>query len=387
MENQEFDAKKVTEIVKQNQKLSKQNFVYSLDWLTINIKLNTPSNPSIELKDVYYVTRERGTNVFQHVREYYNYRDELIFILCYNPYSSIIKEDFAQIQISNKWLYVGNLEKLLKTIFFRANFEYINLSRLDICCDFYEFEGINENTGLNWCPEDFIINFASGKVCKTNPSKFTLWGKSGHYLNNYHCLNLGDQQSVFTWKLYNKSKELRENKEKKYIITKWEHKLENYNKEKDVWRLELSLTNFNKIQLSEKKEVQLIPTLENWLQKYPYYFILFVQKKFVFKDEKGNFIDFIKLPESNSICMELSTNLPCSFDDSPTLKDKEKIITAVLNIIANAENEKTMNEYINKIIELIQEEDYYYIFSKKGYKIEILYSYFAQKFSKNITPI
>ncbi|MDD3888269.1 MAG: hypothetical protein PHN19_05950 [Patescibacteria group bacterium] len=108
--------------------------------------------------------------------------------------------------------------------------------------------------------------------------------------------------------------------------------------------------------------------------------MLFVQKKFVFKNEVGKFIDFIKLPEDNSICMELSTNIPCSFDDSPTLKDKEKIINATLNIIANATEEKTMIEYINKIIELIQEEDYYYIFTRKGYRIEILHSYFANKF-------
>lgn len=379
MENT-FDAKKVTETIKSNQRKALQPFVYSLDWLTINLKLNQPSDPQLAIEDIYFVTRERGTNVFQNVRDYFNSRDELIFILSYNPYSSIIKPDFAQLQIANKWLYIGNLEKLLSTIFLKSNFEFVNLSRMDICCDFYEFSGINENTGLQWSPEDFIINFASGKVAKTNPSKFTLWGKSGHYLNNYHCLNLGDQQSVFTWKLYNKSKELREKHEKKYIINKWERKLENYNKDQDIWRLELSLTNFNKIQLTDEKELKLVPTLENWLTKYPYYFMLFVQKKFVFKNEDGKFIDFIKLPEDNSICMELSTNIPCSFDDSPTLKDKEKIINATLNIIANATEEKTMLEYIDKIIELIQEEDYYYIFTRKGYRIEILHSYFANKF-------
>ena len=109
MENT-FDAKKVTETIKSNQRKALQPFVYSLDWLTINLKLNQPSDPQLAIEDIYFVTRERGTNVFQNVRDYFNSRDELIFILSYNPYSSIIKPDFAQLQIANKWLYIGNLE-------------------------------------------------------------------------------------------------------------------------------------------------------------------------------------------------------------------------------------------------------------------------------------
>ena len=35
-------------------------------------------------------------------------------------------------------------------------------------------------------------------------------GKTGNYENICHCLNIGDSKSVFNWKLYNKSKEIKE---------------------------------------------------------------------------------------------------------------------------------------------------------------------------------
>ena len=233
----------------EERKKEKKQFVYSIDWLTINIKLLDPANVRVLIADTYAVKRERGTNVFQNVVDYYNTRDEIVFTIVSNPYSSIIDPTFAQLQIKNKWLYVGNLHKLVYTILFHSNVEYKGISRIDICADLYNFENWDEKNSCYLEPEEFIQWFANGHVRKNNPSKFTLWGKTENYFNKYHCLNIGDSSSVFSWKLYNKSKELREVEDKSYIRQKWERDLLGYDKNKDVWRFELSLKDINKISL------------------------------------------------------------------------------------------------------------------------------------------
>lgn len=361
-------------------KLEKKQFVYSIDWLTINLKLNDPADVRVVIEDTYCIKRERGTNVFENVVDYYNTRDEIVFTIVSNPYSSIIKPDFAQLQIKNKWLYVGNLEKLIYKILFHSNFEYQGISRIDICADLYNFESWDEKNKCYLEPQEFIQLFAKGNIKKNNPSKFTLWGKTEDYNNVYHCLNIGDGQSVFSWKIYNKSKELREVEDKSYVRQKWERDLLNFDKSKDVWRFELSLKDINKIQL-KNGDYNLNQDLANWLNNYPYYFIIFVQKKFAFKDDMGKFIDFIKLPQHKKEGYELSTNLKGKFDYSPTMKDKGKLINNLINIISKADTKEIAMEYIEKIKDYIQEEDYYYIFTSKGYNIDLLYSYFVYKFT------
>ena len=89
------------------EKNEKTQFVYSIDWLTFNIKLKDINNPFIRNEGIYAEEREQGTNIFKRVKDFYNTRDELIFTIVFQPHSKIIKNDFGQIQIANKWLYVG----------------------------------------------------------------------------------------------------------------------------------------------------------------------------------------------------------------------------------------------------------------------------------------
>lgn len=378
---EKIDIKKVSERIIENQKRSKKDVIYSIDWLTLNLRLLDPSNIIVKIDDIYCTRRNRGTHIFQFVDDYYNRKDELLFTIVSNPYSSIIKENFAQLQIANKWLYVGNLEKMIYKIFFHSNFEFDVISRIDISADFYNFEEYDGRNKCYYTPKDFIQDFQMQKVSKTNPSKFVLWGKTGNYSNDCHCLNIGDSDSVFNWKLYNKSKEIKETNSKPYIVRKWERDLNNYEKEKDVWRLEISIKSLNKVKIKEKA-VEVNLDLKNWLNNYPFYFLFFLSKKFVFKNELGKFINFFKLPPQNSIAMELSTNLKNQEDFSPTYKEKTNIVRALINIIAKADNEFTAKEHIDKLEELIGESDYYDILKSRGLNIETLNSYYASRFNK-----
>ena len=248
------------------EKNEKTQFCYSIDWLTFNIKLKDINNPFIRDEGIYAEEREQGTNIFKRVRDYYNTRDELVFTIVFQPHSKIIKADFGQLQIANKWLYVGNLSKLVYKIFFQSNFELVNISRIDLCTDFFNFVD-------TYKPLSFIQDVAKGYVAKVNPSSINFWGKTGKLANEiekdeergiiYHAMNIGDRESTFNFKLYNKTKEMEEKHEKGYIKTKWYKKLKGYEelikmKEKPtIWRLEVSIKDWNKIKIDGKKVIEI----------------------------------------------------------------------------------------------------------------------------------
>lgn len=365
------------------EKNEKTQFVYSIDWLTFNIKLKDINNPFIRDEGIYAEEREQGTNIFKRVKDFYNTRDELIFTIVFQPHSKIIKQDFGQLQIANKWLYVGNLSKLVYKIFFQSNFELVNISRIDLCTDFFNFVD-------TYKPLAFIQDVAKGNVIKVNPSSVNFWGKTGDYTIDYHAMNIGDRESTFNFKLYNKTKELEEKHEKGYIKTKWHKKLKGYEelikmKEKPtIWRLEVSIKDWNKIKIDGKKVIEINNDVFDLLNNYPYFMQFFISKKFVFKNDYGKFIDFIDNPRKDLSAKYLCTNIPNNEEINTTNKQKKQILKSLVSIIEQSITFENASEYLERIGELIQEEDYYTIFKSLGYNYDIISSYIAYKFNDTL---
>lgn len=365
------------------EKNEKTKFCYSIDWLTFNIKLKDINNPFISDEGIYAEEREQGTNIFKRVKDFYNTRDELIFTIVFQPHSKIIKADFGQLQIANKWLYVGNLSKLVYNIFFQSNFELVNISRIDLCTDFFNFVD-------TYKPLAFIQDVARGNVLKVNPSKVNFWGKTGDYTIDYHAMNVGDRESTFNFKLYNKTKELEEKHEKGYIKTKWYKKLQGYEeliKMKEtptIWRLEVSIKDWNKIKIDGKKVIEVNSEVFAILDYHPYFMQFFISKKFVWKNDYGKFIDFIDNPRKDLSAKYLCTNIPNNEEVNTTNKQKKQVLKSLVSIIEQSVTFEQANEYLLRVEDLIQEEDYYTIFKSIGYDYSTLQSYIAYKFNDEL---
>ena len=365
------------------EKNEKTQFVYSIDWLTFNIKLKDINNPFIQDNGIYYEEREQGTNIFKRVRDYYNSRDELIFTIVFQPHSKIIKNDFGQLQIANKWLYVGNLSRLVYKIFFQSNFELVNISRIDLCTDFFNFVD-------TYKPLSFIQDVAKGNVIKVNPSSVNFWGKTGDYSIDYHAMNIGDRESTFNFKLYNKTKELEEKHDKGYIKTKWIKKLNGYQElvkmgeKPTIWRLEVSIKDWNKIKIDGKKVIEINNDVFDILNYHPYFMQFFISKKFVWKNDYGKFIDFIDNPRKDLSSKYLCTNIPNNEEINTTNKQKKQILKSLVSIIEQSITFENASEYLERIRELIQEEDYYMIFKELGYNYDTISSYIAYKFNESL---
>ena len=181
-------------------------------------------------------------------------RNEIVATIQRVPYSSIIPRDCAIVEIKNRILYepdfMGYVTLMCDTLGLRIR----SISRIDVCADFNSF-----NKGIS--PERFIKAFIENKIVKMGSTKYTIMGdqqcvklddkQHSKTAQMYSYIRFGERSHEVSSYLYNKSKELREIKDKPYIRAAW--KRGGLDTEKDVWRLEFSLRN-KQMKYMQKKD-------------------------------------------------------------------------------------------------------------------------------------
>lgn len=219
----------------------------STDWFALSIRLGgdelrTPAHHHWEVSDV-------GTNVWGKRSILFNEYGEKVLTLLSKPKSSIIDPSMALVEVANEWLYHGiGVHGALLKLKWSVPYEVIGLSRLDLAVDF------NPNEKLSRTIKGLAIGALSVGM-KQNGSGFwsvnhdewmpEMWRDK----RIQHDMNWGHKESDVKWKLYYKSKELKDavsNKgwDKPYIVDMWKDaKLDPFN----VWRLEVSIKRCNKL--------------------------------------------------------------------------------------------------------------------------------------------
>lgn len=222
-----------------------QPILLNNDWLAESITLSGEERkPPKGYKWVEY----GGTNVWLRRRCLFNEYGDKVFTLLDKPKSSIIRPDAGLLEIANEWLYHGigvrGVEKLLR---YCVEYKCIGLSRVDLAMDFEP----------NAVQQDVIMGLSQGKMYVSGKRS-----GSGFWSTNNdewmpdcwrgkaipHCQSWGHKTTSVKWKLYYKSKELRDAGggwfDKPYIVDQWrEAKLDINN----VWRLEVSIHNANQL--------------------------------------------------------------------------------------------------------------------------------------------
>ena len=201
--------------------------VISIDWLSLYCDFSEyDTRDDYEVNIMPYSTRQ-----FKMIEEVIKDK-EVIATIQRVPVSSVIKENTGIVKINNRILYQKNAIEYVKEFLRRFKIKVLNISRVDICADFNEFQ-----TYAN--PHCFIKDFVSGIVLKNGRCDFTLSGEHA-YANVFNYFRVGKKTSDVVVYLYNKSKEMRDVKFKHYINDKW---IKNgLDIKKDVWRLEVSIS-------------------------------------------------------------------------------------------------------------------------------------------------
>lgn len=176
-----------------------------------------------------------GTRHYSQLWEVINSDGDKYATIQRKPHSSILSADSAIIQLANRELYKSCYASEFILFLHAHKFKYKSISRLDIC-----FDSNNLRNGL--LHSTFIKRIMQGVYLKNNQAKvkwhFDAMANVGKPMECNSC-SFGSQSSPVSSKMYNKTLELKEVKNKPYIVESWYTNGLNINK--DVWRIELSI--------------------------------------------------------------------------------------------------------------------------------------------------
>lgn len=222
-----------------------QHIILNNDWLAESIVLSGEERkPPKGYKWVEY----DGTNVWRRRRCLFTTEGDKILTILDKPKSSIIRPDAGLFEVANEWLYHGigvhGVEKLLN---YCCEYKCNGLSRVDLALDFEPNE--------HQC--DVIMGLSQGRYyVQGKRSGSSFWSTSNEeWMPGYwrgkaipHCQSWGHKTTSVKWKLYYKSKELRDAGggwfDKPYIVDQWRESGFDIN---NVWRLEVSIHNANQL--------------------------------------------------------------------------------------------------------------------------------------------
>lgn len=178
----------------------------------------------------------------RHFAAIYNVLDgrtkEQVAVIATEPRSKLcLKDNTAIVKIINKYLYQKNLSHFVTGLLKELEITFRNITRLDLAVDFLTF-----NKRLT--PQSFIHKLVSGTIMKVGQAKYKAAGdtpavRRGALVGGFSSVKFGTETSDVSYYLYNKSLELKQVKNKPWILDNW---ISNgWDEVTDVWRLEYSI--------------------------------------------------------------------------------------------------------------------------------------------------
>lgn len=223
-----------------NENAMNTNLLIQLDWLTINYDLPlavADFGKEFQNKGYEFVQESYTTRHFKTIVRVNRGYDELFVILA-NPFSKVLPANLIQVKISNKLFYWGSWIEELRRLKQALGLRYRSISRIDICVDWLGYDVL-----------PFVKEYRSGAVRMKSPKKTSEFYTIEKGELKYEGVKFGSPISAYTFKIYNKTKEILEESFKYYIIEWWEW---NWCQEirEDVFRFEFSITEVPKIVFS-----------------------------------------------------------------------------------------------------------------------------------------
>lgn len=226
---------------------TKDGLLQSTDWFALSILLEGDFglvSPPNHLWQIY----DHGTPVWDFRAVLFNeYGEKVITLLAKPKSTTFLNPRAALVEIANEWLYRGmGVDRILRLLYKCCPYSIVGLSRLDLCMDFQPtLEQCEVIRGLS--EKRYYV---SGKRNKSEfySSPMEEWVPAVWKGSCPHQQSWGHKTTQVKWKLYYKSKELRDNGggwfDKPYIVDGWrKYGLD----ENNVWRLEVSMTDCNSL--------------------------------------------------------------------------------------------------------------------------------------------
>ena len=150
----------------------------------------------------------------------------------------ILPHNACHIRLHNRTCYFPNCVNVLRTFLVAHGYQFMSISRVDICCDFNVFDNQMK-------PQNFVQKWFKAEISKLYQGRFSAHGNDKWSEREVNSVKWGRPTSAITTKLYNKTMELREVGDKFYIRDAWH--TAGLDEKSDVWRVEFSINSQAKV--------------------------------------------------------------------------------------------------------------------------------------------
>lgn len=254
---------------------NRHRFDLNIDWFGAHVSAHSGRFSEFETP-LFLCDRKGQTKVFRNIYEViYKKHNRVMCIISADANEEILAVGHAVVKIENFYLYhyANRFRQFVEWLFRRLDCLFIGITRLDIAYDFNSFNNRRE-------PENFIKSFLRGDVVKLQKTKFDVFAEHDKE-NRFHAIRFGSKVSTINYKLYNKSKEMRDEKEKAHIVDSWKRSLLDLTK--DVWRLEFSIKANTSVLLNEWGDEKFHDLTTLNLERYAGLFYFLFNKYFDFR--------------------------------------------------------------------------------------------------------
>ena len=206
----------------------------NIDWLEVFCKQQVPLTPEYLSAQGFHVeVRDYGTPQYRQM--YTIYADNTKFHPLYEvrrePYSikengGIFDANDCHIRLSNYECYKPNCVEHLQEFFLRFGLIPQSISRIDLCLDVLHCD---DGKDMGEFIRDYILEkYYKVHIAKIAPhgpevngSFFNAHGREAMYKREYNSIKWGSPTSAISVKIYNKTQEMAEVKNKPYILNQW----------------------------------------------------------------------------------------------------------------------------------------------------------------------
>lgn len=198
----------------------------NIDWLEVHCYESArkyPCDAEFFRKAGYRVLeREYGTRQYNQMFTLLDNTDHAFLEIRRDPVAAnwanssvgMFDKSSCHIRVVNRYCYHPNIVQLLTEFLHRYEYAISSIYRLDLCLDFEKFDSGDD-------PKRFLHRFIEGKYSKINQGNVSSHGKDRWSGRDWNSISWGSHSSMVSTKLYNKTQELAESKDKPYIRYAW----------------------------------------------------------------------------------------------------------------------------------------------------------------------
>ena len=230
----------------------------NLDWLECYCLESAENYPHdaryFQSLGYHVVQRDYGTPIYAEMFTIYGRDDHPLIEVRRDPkewkkpvQQHILDQYSCHIRLVNRACYFEDAAGIMQDFIQQHNFQFSRISRMDVCLDFVKFDCGDD-------PQKFITRYLNNRYAKINQTKLAVHGTDWWDGRGYNSLKWGNDLSMVTTKLYNKTMELKERSDKPYIRQAWraaglvddDYSLVKYDEkgephEQTIWRVEFSV--------------------------------------------------------------------------------------------------------------------------------------------------